>query len=383
MRGAYSGLGERFGAGVTKQSNFYPVILAGGRGTRFWPLSRRRRAKQLLPLDSKQSMIQQTLARLLPLGPARNAWVITNDELRSAIVRQLPRLDSRQILAEPVGRNTAPAIGLAAFLLLRSDPDAVIGMFPSDHVIGDEKAYRETVARGRAIAAAGENIVVLGIQPTRVETGYGYIEAGARSDGALRVRRFTEKPDAVRAAQFLAAGNYYWNSGMFLWSAKTVVGALREHLPKTAAVLEEIAGGYGSRKFANTLRKLYPRCENISVDYALLEPRSVKGEAASNIFCLPANFGWNDLGSWTALHEHQNARNGSPDGNVLTSERSYTIDSAGNYVYAPGKFVAAVGVTDLVVVETEDALLVTTRERAQDVGKVVKYLDEKKLTKLT
>ena len=328
-------------------------------------------------------MIQQTLERLLPLAPARNAWVITNDDLRAAIVRQLPRLDPRQILAEPIGRNTAPAIGLAAFLLLRSDPGAVIGMFPSDHVIGDEKAYRETVARGSALAAAGENIVVLGIQPTRVETGYGYIESGAGADGALRVRRFTEKPDAARAAQFLAAGNYYWNSGMFLWSAKTLAGALREHLPKTAVVLEEIAQAYGTRKFVNTFRRLYPRCENISVDYALLEPRSAKGEGHSNIFCLPANFGWNDLGSWTALHEHQNSQDKSADGNVFMSERAYTIDSTGNYVYAPGKFVAAVGVKDLVVVETEDALLITTRDRAQDVGKVVKYLDETKLTKLT
>jgi mannose-1-phosphate guanylyltransferase len=369
---------------VTKRPNFYPVILAGGRGTRFWPLSRRRRAKQLLPLDRKQTMIQQTLARLLPLAPARKAWVITNDDLRSAIVRQLPRLDPRQILAEPVGRNTAPAIGLAAFLLLRSDPDAILGSFPSDHVIGDEKAYRETIARAREIAASGENIVVLGIEPTRAETGYGYIEAGAPAKGgALNVRRFTEKPDAMHAAQFLAAGNYYWNSGMFLWSAKTLAGALREHLPKTATILDEIAQSYGTRKFANTFRKLYPRCENISIDYAVLEPRSAKGEGHSHIFCLPANFGWNDLGSWTALHEHRNSRDKNADGNVLTSERAYTIDSTGNYVYAPGKFVAAVGVSDLVVVETEDALLITTRDRAQDVGRVVKYLDEKKLTKLT
>jgi mannose-1-phosphate guanylyltransferase len=369
---------------VKKQANFYPVILAGGRGTRFWPLSRRRRAKQLLPLDGKQTMIQQTLQRLLPLAPARNAWVITNDDLRPAIIRQLPKLDARQILAEPVGRNTAPAIGLAAFLLMRKDPGAIIGMFPSDHVIGDAGRYRATIVEGQKIAAAGENIVVLGIRPTRAETGYGYIESGAAAEGnALPVRRFTEKPDAARAREFLSAGNYYWNSGMFLWSAQTLAGALREHLPKTAAILEEIARSYGTPKFASTFRKLYPRCENISVDYALLEPRSAKGEGHSNIYCLPANFGWNDLGSWTALHEHRTARNRPADGNVLAGARAYTIDSTGNYVYAPEKFVAAVGVKDLVVVETEDALLITTRDRAQDVGKIVKYLDEKKLTKLT
>ncbi|HST10107.1 MAG TPA: mannose-1-phosphate guanylyltransferase, partial [Terriglobales bacterium] len=205
------------------------MILAGGRGTRFWPLSRKRCAKQLLPLDGKQTMIQQTLQRLLPLAPAKRVWVITNDDLRSPIARQLPRLQKRQIIAEPIGRNTAPAIGLAAFLLLQSDPSAVIGMFPSDHVIGDDQAYRKTIERGAEIAAGSENIVVLGIRPTRPETGYGYIEAGTTADGgALRVRRFTEKPDSARAREFLAAGNYYWNSGMFLWSARTLADALRE-----------------------------------------------------------------------------------------------------------------------------------------------------------
>ena len=368
---------------MTKPSNFYPVILAGGRGTRFWPLSRKRRAKQLLPLDGKHTMIQQTLQRLLSLAPAKRVWVITNGDLRGAILRQLPRLQRNQILAEPVGRNTAPAIGLAAFLLSRTDPSAVLGLFPSDHVIGDERTYRDTLARGIQIAAAGENIVVLGIPPSRPETGYGYIEAGGSSDSALRVRRFTEKPDTERAQQFLAAGNYYWNSGMFLWSARTLVNALREHLPGTAAILEKIAAAFGTRKFESTFRKLYAKCDNISVDYALLEPRSSKGEAASNIYCLPADFGWNDLGSWTALHEHRIAREKSADQNILVHDGSFTLDSTGNYVHAPGKFVAAVGVHDLVVVETDDALLITTRERAQDVGKVVKYLDERKLKKLT
>jgi len=238
--------------------------------------------------------------------------------------------------------------------------------------------------RGIEIAEAAENIVVLGIRPTRPETGYGYIEAGSLFEGeALRVRRFTEKPNAQRASEFLAAGNYFWNSGMFLWSARTLASALQEHLPKTASVLEEIAAAFGTKKFESTFRKLYPRCENISIDYAVLEPRSSKGEDASNIFCLPADFGWNDLGSWTALHEHQIVKQTWPDENVLIGDGNFTLDASGNYVHAPGKFVAAVGVKDMVIVETEDALLITTRERAQDVGKIVKYLDEKKLSKLT
>ncbi len=368
---------------VAKNSNFYPVILAGGRGTRFWPLSRKRRAKQLLALDGKQTMIQQTVARLLPLAPPKQFWIITNDDLRPAILKQLPKLPKAQILAEPVGRNTAPAIGLAAFLLLREHPDAVIGMFPSDHVIGDEKSYRATIERGAEIAAAGENIVVLGIRPNRAETGYGYIEVGGAFTGdALRVRRFTEKPNAEKASAFVAAGNYFWNSGMFLWSARTLANALREHLPKTAFLLEEIASTFGTRRFAATFRRLYPRCENISIDYAVLEPRSAKGEQAGNIFCLPADFGWNDLGSWTALHEHHQAKSNPPEGNLINSADMFVLNARGNYVHAPGKFVAAVGVSNLVVVETPDALLITTLQYAQDVGKVVKHLDEKKLHKL-
>lgn len=364
-------------------STFYPVILAGGRGTRFWPLSRKNKAKQLLALDGKQTMIQQTVARLLVLAPAKRFWVITNDDLRPEILKQLGKLRKEHILAEPVGRNTAPAIGLAAFLLQLTDPDAVLGLFPSDHVVGDPTRFREVISEGIEIAASGENIVVLGIQPSRAETGYGYIETGSLASGnALNVKRFTEKPNTEQAAEFLRIGKYFWNSGMFLWSAKTLVGALNEHLPKTAAVLQEIAEAFGTSKFNGVFKRLYPKCENISVDYAVLEPRSAKGEQVSNIYCLRADFGWNDLGSWTALHEHHVGKRTPAHGNLVSGKGIFTLNASGNYIYAPGKFVAVVGIDDAVVVETADALLVTTRANAQDVGKVVKHLDEKKLKKL-
>jgi mannose-1-phosphate guanylyltransferase len=223
----------------------------------------------------------------------------------------------------------------------------------------------------------------MGIQPTRAETGYGYIETGDRLDPELvRVRRFTEKPNEEKAEEFFAAGNYYWNSGMFVWSARTLTNALREHFSESAPYLEKIAAAWGSSDFEAKFADLYPRCENISIDYAVLEPRSTKGEHSSCLLCLRADFGWNDLGSWAALYEHHALLKKSEDHNVVESKALYAIDATGNYIYAPDKFVAAVGVDNLVVVETEDAILITTREHSQDVGKIVKYLTEKKMTEL-
>ena len=376
---------------MATQKNFYPVILAGGSGTRFWPRSRKSMAKQVLALNGKDSMIQQTVARLAPLAPMENFWVITNEHLQGVIRKQLRRLKKEQIIAEPESRNTAPAIGLAAFLLLKEDPDAIIGMFPADHVIADEKTFRGELQRGIAAAAAGENIVVMGIQPSRAETGYGYIETGGQFKGNMfRVHRFTEKPNAEKAKEFVAAGNFFWNSGMFLWSVRALANAMREHLPATAPYLEAIAAAHGTRKFAETFRKLYPKCENISIDYAVLEPRSAKGEHSSNLYCIRADFGWNDLGSWAALYDHHSAdrkQNGKrassrDDTNVIESKGSFSLQAEGNYVHAPNKFVATIGVNDIVVVETDDALLITTRAHSQDVGKIVKHLKEKKLNRL-
>jgi len=365
-----------------RKPEFFPIILAGGRGTRFWPLSRKSFAKQLLPLNSSQSMIQETVARLLPIAPAENFWVITNGHLRSAIARQLKALPRKQIVAEPIGRNTAPAIGLAAFILHRRNPQAVLGLFPADQVIQKEKQFRKDLQTGIALAAVAGNIVVMGVKPTRPETGYGYIETGAVYQGTVtRVRCFREKPEESLAKQFLAAGNFHWNSGIFLWSAETIVSALRQHLPATAALLEKIAAAWGTRRFDETLRKLYPKCEDKSVDYAIIEPLSAAGEAASNIFCIPADWGWNDLGSWAAHFEHRIAQGEDKD-NVIAAASSFTVEAHGNYFHAPGKFIAAVGVEGLVVVDCADALLITTIKRSQEVGKIVKFLDQQKNSKL-
>jgi mannose-1-phosphate guanylyltransferase len=358
--------------------DFRPVILAGGSGTRFWPRSRRAHAKQVLALDGERSMIQQTVERLKPLVKQEKTWVITNELLAEEIADQLSNVPKKQIIQEPVARNTAPACGLAAFLIERQNPDAILGIFPSDHVIADEPRFLKALDKGIALAAAGDNMVVLGIEPTRPETGYGYIETGdyTDDDSALHVRRFTEKPNQHRAEEFVAAGNYFWNSGMFLWSARTLSNAVREHLPETAPLLEEIAAAYGTPKFDDTFRSLYAKCENISVDYAVLEPRSAKGEHSSRLYCLPAEFSWNDLGSWASLYEYQleSRLRGDGDGNVAETEGHLAIEAGNNYIFSPKKFVALVGVENLVIVDTEDALLIAHRDHSQDVGKIVKEL---------
>ena len=363
---------------------FSPVILAGGSGTRFWPRSRRSRAKQVLALQGERTMIQETLARLGPLAACCDVWVITNHWLQQVIEEQLPEVARGHVLAEPAPRNTAPACALAAFLLERKDPGTVVGIFPSDHVVTNNPRFVEVLEQGIRLAAAGENIVVLGVKPTRVETGYGYIEQGSRvpsleqADSKVavhRVRRFREKPDPVTAERFLAAGNFVWNAGIFLWSARTLADAIREHTPDMAPILETIAKAYGTPEFEAVFRDEYPKCENISVDFAVLEPRSSKGEGRSNIYCLPADFGWNDLGSWASLHEHLGQ---SERENVMDGETTglFAIQSGGNYVFAPGKTVALLGVDGLVVVETDDALLITTRARSQDVSKLVRAIHE-------
>ena len=366
---------------------FAPVILAGGSGTRFWPRSRKARAKQVLALDGDRTMIQQTVDRLVPISDPSDMWVITNDLLDELIAEQLPQVSLTHILSEPAARNTAPACALAAFLLEKTEPETVIGIFPSDHVVKNGVRFADVLRAGITVAASGNKIVVIGVPPTRAETGYGYIELGEKvgetqspsgAIGVRRVKRFTEKPHAALAEQFLALGNYAWNGGIFLWSARTLANSIREFSSAMAPLLEKIAAAYGTADFETVFAEVYPQCENISIDYAVLEPRSAKGEAGAEIYCLPGDFEWNDLGSWSALHEH--VADCPPENisvaNVFDGEDPLciSIDSTGNYVHAPGKVIALVGVSDLIVVQTKDALLITTRDRSQDVGKVVAEL---------
>jgi mannose-1-phosphate guanylyltransferase len=348
--------------------NLYGLILAGGRGTRFWPLSRRASAKQVLRLFGERSLIQQTVDRLAPLIPPERLWILTNDHLRAEIVRQLPDVPARQVLAEPAQRNTAPAIGLAAQILHNINPESVMGVFPADHVIGNPRRYVQQLRPAIRAAEAGK-IAVLGIRPRWAETGYGYIQfpRGVKPGAgkAVEVRRFCEKPDAETAAKFLKAGNFYWNAGMFFWKTSVLLEALRRHLPKTASLLASLPP-FGQRGFAARLAESFPRCENISIDYAVLE-------RATNVVGVPtAEFGWNDAGSWNAVYElHGRDRHH----NVLRTPALIEA-STGNFVDARKKLVALLGVHDLVIVDTPDALLVADRKRAQQVGDLVKLLEK-------
>jgi mannose-1-phosphate guanylyltransferase len=348
--------------------HFYGLILAGGRGTRFWPLSRRASAKQVLRLFGDRSLIQQTVDRLKPVLPPEHIWILTNDHLRKEIVKQLPEVPAQQILAEPAQRNTAPAIGLAAEILQRLDPASVMGVFPADHVIGNPRSYVRQLKPAIQAARDGK-IVVLGIQPRWAETGYGYIEfpKGVKPGAAkpLPVSRFREKPDAKTAAKFVAAGNFYWNAGMFFWRTDVLLDALREHLPKTRALLASLPP-FGQRGFASRLEETFPRCENISIDFAVLE-------RAKGVVGLPtAEFGWNDVGSWNAVYELDGR---DAHGNSLRTP-ALIEESTGNLVDARRKLVALLGVHDLVIVDTPDALLVADRKRAQQVGDLVKLIEK-------
>jgi len=355
---------------MARKASYYGLILAGGRGTRFWPRSRRTHAKQVLRFLGERSLIQQTVDRLSPVIPPEHLWILTNDHLRAEIVRQLPEVPKAQILAEPAQRNTAPAIGLAAHILESIDNEAVMGVFPSDHVITKPARYLRFVRPAFKAAAEGR-IVVLGIQARWAETGYGYIEfpKGARPGSLepLPVRRFREKPDLKTARRYVQAGNFFWNAGMFFWKASVLLDALREFQPKTATLLASLPA-FGDRRFARRLKAAFPHCENISIDYAVLErARNVTGFATDD-------FGWNDVGSWNAVHE---LLPGDEHGNVCR-ELVLAHSSSGNYVDAPRKLVALLGVKDLVIVDTPDALLVADRARAQEVGDIVKLLEKQR-----
>src|SRR5881296_4050334 len=366
-----------------KELTTHAVILAGGRGTRFWPRSRTRTPKQLLNIVGKDTMLEQTVARLRPLIPAERIWTVTNSEQAAAVRKQVSAAARRRVLTEPVGRNTAAAIALAAIHVRDAAlGDALLAVLPADHYIEQAEKYRKIVTAALNMAREPGRMVVLGIPPTRPETGFGYVERTgepitAKGFPVFAVRRFTEKPELKLAQEYVASGNYHWNAGMFFWRVSTFLENLKALLPKTYAALEELTESIGTRSYDRKLHAIYPKLENISVDSAILEP-ATRVEGPPRVFVIPAEVGWSDIGSWAAVYELLAKKTGE---NVLAGQ-GHTLDAEGNFFWSPSKFVAAIGVRDLVVVETPDALLICPRDRAQDVGKIVKWLEAQRRKEL-
>ncbi len=354
----------------------YVVILAGGSGTRFWPLSRTRTPKQLMSVFGGKSMLQRTVERVLPLKPKR-ILVVTNALQAAETGRQLDMLGGVpfDIIAEPVGRNTAPAIGLAARIIARHDPAGLMVVLPADHYIRDEAEFCRTIMRGRETALNGY-LVTLGIEPTRPETGYGYIEADLenRGGGPFPVRRFVEKPNLQKALEFLEAGGFFWNSGMFVWRTDTILDAIDSHMPALSTALDRLAFSADVWELADLkpqIEAIYREIAGESIDYGVME-------RADNVQVVPASFGWSDVGSWSALPE---VIDGDANGTVtINAKEVVAVDTRDCLVYGDAKLVALVGVEGLVVVNSPDALLVCPRERAQEVKKVVEELQQRGLT---
>lgn len=328
----------------------WSVLLAGGVGSRFWPVSRAARPKQLLDLFGEGPMLRATMERVLPLAPAERTIVVTSEALAPTIRAMLPEVPAHQVLAEPSGKNTAPAIAWAATVALAADPDARLMVLPSDHHIADVAAFRATAAA--ALARTDDHLVTIGIVPTHPETGYGYIHKGPSLDAtAYQVRAFVEKPDLGTAAAYLAGGEHLWNAGMFFMSARLFMAELGAHRPKL----------HGQIVAAQSILDVWSELESVSIDYAVME-------RSTRIATLPGSFGWSDVGSWRSLYDHRGHAASYHLGDVVE------LDGSGNVLFSEGGLVATVGVSDLIVVHTPDATFVCPREDAQRAREVVETL---------
>lgn len=343
----------------------YALILSGGAGTRLWPLSRRRKPKQFLDLIGDRTMLQDTVDRVSDVIPDERVFVVAPPEHRALIHEQLPELRNDHVVIEPYPRGNAAAIGLAMAALHAFDPDAVVAVLPSDHVVEKKSAFRNVLIAATAAADAGW-LVTLGITPERADTGFGYIEAGERLDinaplPVLKVKRFIEKPKQDAAEKMLAAGGHYWNAGMFVWRVSAIIEAYREHLPKTAQALDALVDAIGSPRYESVLAEVWEETDRTTIDYGI-------AERAKNMAVVPADIGWQDVGNWSRLADIVQASASR------SADEHIALDSVGSYIYAPGKTTVTIGVNDLIVVETDDVLFIAARDRAEEVKAVVDRL---------
>jgi mannose-1-phosphate guanylyltransferase len=349
----------------------YPVIMAGGSGTRFWPLSRQARPKQFLPLASKQPLITDTAARLKGLAPVKNVFIVCGPLHAKSAAKLVKGLPKQNLLVEPVARNTAPAIALAAVQVAARDPKGILVVLPSDHHVADVKGFQRTLAEAARIAEGG-HIVTLGIQPRHPETGYGYIQAGDALEGGGRsVKAFKEKPDLETAKAYVSSGEYLWNGGIFVFRADVILDAFAKHMPEMQKGLDALSRAAGKRTFPAVLKRVFPKLPSVSIDYGVMEK-------ATNIAVLPGDFGWSDVGSFAAIPE---VRPADENGNVISGDAAVVVDCKNCVVIADKRPLAVVGLSDVVVVDAGDAVLVVPKDKSQDVRKVVEALKARKQKK--
>ncbi len=351
--------------------DLYAVIMAGGVGSRFWPRSNKSTPKQLLKIFGSSTMIQETVDRLNGIVESNNIYIITNKIQKPEIVKQLPQIPNENIIEEPFGRNTAPCIGLASIMISQKSKDAVLITLPADHIIKDIEEFQNTLRNAANFAYESGGLVTIGITPTRPETGYGYIQIDERlvTDNIYKVYTFAEKPNFATAVRFLESGDFLWNSGMFIWRADAILEQIKIYLPDLFEGLEEIKKDLGTDSFETTLTNVYGKVRSISIDYGIMEK-------SKNVYLTKGKFSWSDVGSWEEVYQLSEKND---DGNVIEGKvfTEMTVDS---YIYSPDKFTAVIGAENLLVINTDKALLICRRDKAQEVRKVVDHLKIHKLT---
>jgi mannose-1-phosphate guanylyltransferase len=349
----------------------YAVIMAGGKGTRFWPKSRERMPKHLLDIVSERTIIQETIDRILPLIPAENILIVTGLSHAGELMKQAPGIPEENIIIEPVGRNTAPCIGLAALHIKRKSPDAVMVVLPADHLINDAARFCHLLSLAAEMARQGDYLLTIGIKPTFPETGYGYIEQGSlkatiKGEEIYEVKSIREKPALEQANTFLEKGGFYWNSGMFVWRVETILREIGRWLPELHKGLLRIEESIGTDREKEIVDRVYRDIKPISIDYGVMEK-------ADNVLLMRGDFGWSDMGSWDSLWDVSEK---DENGNAAHVRGLFVgVEAKNTLIHSPRKLVALVGVEDLIVVETEDSLLICKRGRSQDVKKVVEILE--------
>ncbi|MDE6666645.1 MAG: NTP transferase domain-containing protein [Ruminococcus sp.] len=348
------------------------VIMAGGKGERFWPKSRTTHPKQFLSLtDDGETMIQKTVKRISPIVQTEDVFIVTNSEYRNLVREQLPDIPQENILAEPYARNTAPCIAFAAAVIKKKYGNAVMLVLPSDHLIKYENIYTRTLCNAIVKATEDNNLVTIGITPSYAETGYGYINFGEESGNAYKVERFVEKPDLRTAKKYLSSGKYLWNSGMFVWQVSAIEECFRQFMPEVYSGAEKIGQSFGTDSFETTLETEYNKFPSESIDFGIMEK-------ASDIYTIPASFGWDDVGNWLAVErindtdDHHNYI----EGDVIAENCERTTICGGK------RLIAAVGVEDIIIVDTDDAVLVCSKNSTQDVKKIIARLKKDNRTEL-